>query len=206
MTPYTPPTFSSTSFNCPHCNAYAQQEWEHLRWYKNEYTLWQATCSHCNNYSVWNDGLMIYPVVSSAPMPNDDLSADVQVDYLEARNIASQSPRGAAALLRLCIQKICIELGEKGKDLNIDIGNLVKKGLPAQIQKALDVVRVIGNNAVHPGIVDLRDNQEIANKLFNLVNSICTAMITQPKELEEMYGALPEKAIEQINMRDTKTE
>ena len=94
------------------------------------------------------------------------------------------------------------ELGEKGKDLNEDIGNLVKKGLPERIQKALDTVRVVGNNAVHPGQIVIEDNPKIALSLFKLVNLIVEHMITMPKEVEQVYNTLPQGAKDQIKKRD----
>jgi hypothetical protein len=148
---------------------------------------------------------MIYPVVGAAPIPNPDLSEDVKRDYEEARSIASLSPRGAAALLRLAIQKVCMELGEKGEDLNNDIAGLVKKGLNPKIQKALDSVRVIGNEAVHPGQMDLRDDADAASKLFGLVNLIADAMISQPKQVDKIYEGLPESKREAIEKRDAKS-
>ena len=79
---------------------------------------------------------------------------DVRADFLEAASIVDASARGAAALLRLCIQKIVMALGGRGNNLNEDIGNLVEQRLiPQSIQQALDVVRVVGNNAVHPGVM-----------------------------------------------------
>ena len=98
---------------------------------------------------------MIYPFNGSAPLPNPDLPEDIKEDFEETRNIVELSPRGAVALLRLAVQKLCKELGEKGEHINTDIKNLVSKGLPEKMQKALDSVRVVGNNAVHPGQIDL---------------------------------------------------
>ncbi|WP_424033423.1 DUF4145 domain-containing protein [Methylocella sp.] len=49
------------------------------------------------------------------------------------------------------MQKLCVELGEKGKNIDDDIANLVKKGLSPELQQALDILRVIGNEAVHHG-------------------------------------------------------
>lgn len=146
---------------------------------------------------------MVYPDVSVAPNPNPDLPSEVISDYIEARSILSHSPRGAAALFRLCIQKLCVYLGETGKNLNTDIATLVKKGLNPKIQKSLDIVRVIGNEAVHPGTIDLRDQPETAVQLANLINIIADAMITQPKLIEELYGKLPETTRVEIGRRDS---
>ena len=65
-----------------------------------------------------------------------------------------------------------IELGGKGGNLNQDIKDLVKGGLSAKIQKALDICRVVGNNAVHPGKIDLNDNPKIALNLFEMINVV----------------------------------
>ncbi|MCW5206875.1 DUF4145 domain-containing protein, partial [Desulfobulbus sp. F5] len=118
--------------------------------------------------------------------------------------IINRSPRGAAALLRLCVQKLCAHLGEPGKNINQDIAGLVKKGLNPRIQKSLDIVRVIGNEAVHPGELDLRDDPDTAAQLANLVNIIADFMITQPKHIDTLYDSLPVEKKEQIDKRDGK--
>ena len=145
---------------------------------------------------------MIYPDTGEAPMPNNDLPEDIKADYEEARTILNKSPRGAAALLRLCIQKLCKHLGESGKDINKDIGNLVKKGLPLKVQQSLDIVRVIGNDSVHPGQMDLTDDVETATKLFVLTNFITDVMITQPKEVDKLFNSLPKNKLDGIADRD----
>jgi hypothetical protein len=145
---------------------------------------------------------MIYPEDSGVRPPNPDLGDDIKKDYLEAKSIVNKSPRGATALLRLCIQKLCEQLGESGKNINNDIANLVKKGLPQKIQQALDIVRVIGNNAVHPGQIDLKDDPDTAMKLFELINLVADVMISQPKEIERLYGTLPLGQKDAIQQRD----
>lgn len=210
MIPFKAPEYNESSFNCPHCNAYSQQSWyETARVRYGNSTLVNnlslALCTHCNNYSLWLGREMVYPDKSGILMPNKDLRKDIQDDYNEARAIVNKSPRGATALLRLCIQKICEQLGESGVNINADISSLVKKGLPATIQQALDIVRVVGNNAVHPGQIDLKDDVATANKLFDLVNLIARVMITQPKEIEELYGTLPKDKRIAIEQRDKTT-
>lgn len=210
MTKYVAPGFALDAFNCPHCDAYAHQVWGPTR---SEIDGSQITikvmkfsiCNKCKKYSIWLDEQMLYPISSNAPLPTEDMPEDVKNDFIEARDIVNRSPRAACALLRLSIQKLMVHLGQKGKSINTDIGNLVKKGLPETIQKSLDSVRVIGNNAVHPGEIDLTDDAQTATSLFELVNIIVDVTISQPKKVDEMYRRIPKKAKEAIEKRDSGT-
>ena len=169
---------------------------------KRLFNLDVCKCFSCGKFSVWSYGKLLYPVISENIPPNSDLSDDIKRDFIEASEILHVSPRGSAALLRLCVQKLCAELGEKGKNVNDDIASLVKKGLSIRIQQALDIVRVIGNEAVHPGQLDLKDDAETATKLFGLVNLIAESMISQPKAINELFASLPETKRLEITRRD----
>jgi hypothetical protein len=119
--------------------------------------------------------------------------------------LAPTTFRGAAALLRLAIQKLCVHFGETGKNINDDIASLVQKGLPESIQKALDSVRVIGNEAVHPGRIDLKDDSTTAAGLFRLVNIIVEQTISNQKHIDEFFEKkLPEANRKAIRKRDGK--
>lgn len=208
MSDYVPPKYKESGFNCPFCEAFAHQNWYDC-WGRSTFNNMEefaqtdfCICSRCHRYSIWYGNQIVYPSSSTAPIANPDLPEDIKGDYEEARRILSGSPRGAAALLRLSIQKLCVNLGEKGDNLDQDIGNLVKKGLPPKIQQSLDIVRVIGNNAVHPGEIDLKDDTEMASTLFSLVNLITDVMITQPKHIEKLYQTLPEEQRKHISKRD----
>ena len=138
--------------------------------------------------------------------PNDDLPKNIIEDFEEARTIVSLSPRGAAALMRLALQKLCKHLGEKGKNIDEDIASLVSKGLDPLVRDMLDIVRVVGNEAVHPGVLNLRDDKDTVITLFGLVNSIADQMISHPKSVKETYNKLPQDkrdAIEARNKRAT---
>lgn len=161
-----------------------------------------SRCFACKDFAIWKYNRLVYPSATSGPEPNPDLSADVLRDYKEALSIVALSPRGAAALLRLAIQKLCKELGESGKNIDRDIASLVTKGLNPMIQKALDIVRVIGNEAVHPGVIDLRDDTTTALKLFGLVNLIAEQMISAPKHVGTLFDSLPEEKRKAIEDRD----
>ena len=129
----------------------------------------------------------------------------VKLDYEEAALIAQQAPRGAAALLRLALENLCNHLGDPSKKININIKDMVANDLNIKIQQALDAVRVIGNEAVHPGEMDLRDDNETVHMLFGLINLIVKTMITEPKEVETFYNLLPENKRAGIENRDKKT-
>ena len=169
--------------------------------FKEANNLFLSQCYNCKKFGVWVHDQLVYPTAMTGPAPNSDLPPDVLRDYEEAGRIVSESPRGAAALLRLGIQKLCISLGGNGRSIDDDIASLVKKGLTPIVQKALDVVRVIGNEAVYPGSLALKDDRDTAIRLFGLVNIIAEQMISNPKHVQELYEKLPERKLEQIERR-----
>ncbi|HUD03891.1 MAG TPA: DUF4145 domain-containing protein [Candidatus Paceibacterota bacterium] len=218
-----PPIHAKEKFHCPHCGVYAKQRWSHLsavgdvhtnRYYdsnikgltqisSNLVEEWSISiCEHCNGMIIWKGKTIIYPKEIQVAKPNTDLNADIQEDYLEAANVLSDSPRSAAAILRLALQKLCKQLGEKGENINEDIAALVKKGLNPTIQKSLDALRITGNNAVHPGELDLKEDAGRVMKLFGLVNFIAEKMLTEPKEINSFYEELPEGAKKAVEKRD----
>jgi hypothetical protein len=205
-----PPTANANGFDCPHCLAYAEQRWMSMQGNSQQFGSQQfadskiAKCIRCQKVSLWVNDRMVYPSLVTAPQPYVDMPDDVKRDFEEARQVADKSPRSAAALLRLAVQRLMVHLGEPGQHLNKDIGSLVKKGLPPQIQQSCDIVRVLGNESVHPGDIDLTDSPEDTKRLFDLVNIIVQVMISQPKQIAESFGSLPQGALDQIQQRDNK--
>jgi hypothetical protein len=170
--------------------------------YTEIYNSWISICFNCKRIAIWAHDRLVFPPMKTGPLPNADLPLEIRRDVEEARGIVELSPRGAAALLRLAIQKLCAHLGEKGKNIDDDIASLVKKGLNPLVQQSLDVVRVIGNEAVHPGVIDLRDDRAAAERLFDLVNIVAEQMITHPRSVQKMYAKLPTSKIDAIERRD----
>lgn len=172
--------------------------------YNDVSNLHLSECYNCKKIAVWVHGNLVFPSQRVGVAPNSDLPPEIIRDFEEARAIVDNSPRGAAALMRLAVQKLCAHLGEKGKSIDEDIASLVAKGLNPLVQKALDVVRVIGNEAVHPGTVDLKDDRDTAMRLFGLVNAIADQMITHPKSVKEMYDQLPAGKRAAIDVRNER--
>lgn len=208
---YTAPDFNKKSFTCPHCNTSSQIIYFNACW-KNEKSWWETrfadarfikvgVCQNCDNAIIWIDDEYIYPEIAPSE-PNSDMPDTVKSLYKEASLICNKSPRAACALLRLAVERLCNDLGESG---NIDtmIGNLVKKGLPIIVQKALDAVRVIGNKAVHPGQIAFDvDDKSTAEMLMKLLNIITERLITEPKEIDGIFDALPQSVKDSIEKRD----
>ena len=225
---YYPAIHAHGQFHCPHCGVFAKQRWAHLHAVGDAYTKYGypnhrsniidltptkgpleenwtiSICEHCGSKAFWLDEKILYPKKIQVEQPNSDLAEDIQKDYFEAANVLFDSPRSAAAILRLALQKLCKQLGEKGENINDDIGELVKKGLNPAIQKSLDALRITGNNAVHPGQLNLTEDSERVIKLFRLINFIAEKTITELKEIDDFYEDLPEGAKEAVKKRDSK--
>ncbi|MGI2965512.1 DUF4145 domain-containing protein [Vibrio cholerae] len=213
---YVAPKFGEKSFNCPLCGTFSHVTWCQLTDEKKFLTeILKASCSCCEKASIWRgtsfsgfsvlDGVMIYPDVSSAPQPESDMPNDVKVDYLEASSVFTHSPRAAAALLRLALQKLCKHLGEAGENINKDIRSLAEKNVISPlVVKVADTVRITGNNAVHPGEMSEQDFDQVASKMFELLNFIVKKGISEPRELAALYELTPEgprKSAEETDRR-----
>jgi hypothetical protein len=166
------------------------------------HSFFASICVQCQKPALWRAREMIYPGGAGVAPANPDLEEHIRADYAEAASVLNASPRSAAALLRLCVQNLCVQLGLPGQNLNGDIGELVKRGLNPDVQRALDALRVIGNNALHPLEMDLRDDRETAVSLFGLINFIAEQMVTNPKKLARVFDLLPPGAKDAIKKRD----
>ena len=209
-----------TTFICPHCRAFTQQMLGRLHTaqrfniagstagaFNIAAYLAAAECINCRKPSLFFEGNFIWPNISSAaPKPAEDMPESICHDFEEARQIYTVSPRGAAALLRLCVEKLlCGELNTKARNIDGAIGELVAAGrLDPDLQQAADALRVIGNEAVHPGTMDLKDNQSTAFSLFQMINFIVERTITYPKRAQALYSSLPPGKLDGIKARDSR--
>lgn len=210
---YIKPEKDALKYTCPHCNTIAQMEKDrHVfqsDWYEigggmhhaqNELTIHRCQC--CGKKIIWIEDNYVYPDIISEDA-NQDMPESVKKLYEEASLIYNKSPRAACALLRLAVDRLCNELGETDRDINKNIGALVEKGLPKSVQQALDVVRVVGNKAVHPGQISFDvDDTETTKMLMHLLNIIVERMISEPNEINSLYQDLPESVKESIEKRD----
>lgn len=211
--------FRANKFRCPHCQALAHQEWWDIVPVRGiprearasgpaamgpvipDFSL--SHCQGCNKHSLWVEKRLVYPGMSTAPMPVADMPDDVRADYMEAREIFDKSARGAGGLLRLAFEKLLGHLGVTKADPNAAIGELVQKGLVLGLmQKAMDSVRIFSNQAVHHGFVKLEDQPATVELLFRLLNYIVVNMITREKEIQAMFATLPPDKLAGIQKRD----
>lgn len=202
------PQHEKKAFICPHCNAYAQQNWSWHQLNNHKYISF-SICSHCFKEAIWVDQTkrMVYPNIISAPIAHEDMPEDIKVIYDEAREVSSISPRASAALLRVALEKLTAHLGETSGTLNARIKKLKDKGLPSRVIDCLDIVRINANEGgSHAGEIDLtgEDNQEIVNQLFWLINFIIEKTITENKQIDSMFESLPENKKDGIKNRDNQ--
>lgn len=210
-----PPKFRAKAFTCVQCGVLSQMHWADLHTATQRgvaITRWAiCACQHCGFDSVWRgtveyetvmNGFLAWPAQVAAPAVHEDLPEVCRADYEEARLILGSSPRGAAALLRLCLEKLLSHLGLTENDINKNIGALVKGGLDPHIQQALDVVRVTGNNAVHPLDMTPEDLASNIPVMFEMINLIVDERIARQRKMAERFASLPEGARLAIEKRD----
>ncbi|EKL1317657.1 DUF4145 domain-containing protein [Campylobacter lari] len=212
MNKYTKPYFKGEAFNCPHCGVYSSINWNSFYNYSGtikeveEYSFFDSTCLHCKRSIIWylkdKNPKIFFPREVAIP-PEENMPENVKEIYEEAFLVLSNSPRAACALLRLALQELMKYLKEnvqiynglKNRNINEDIEEIINIGNFYQEQKemfeeAMNSIRLIGNKASHPSELDINDNSEIANTLFEMINFIVGEIITKPKEREERLNKL----------------
>ena len=215
------PVLMREAFHCVRCGILTSQKWSPLYYREGNRhhgtRVRRCVCFHCGAESFWlapgsvalatedASAPMLWPFSSAmSPQAHVDMPPDVRGPYDEARGIVERSPRGAAALLRLAMQLLMPHLGQPGKNIDQDIAALVANGLAVEVQQALDAVRVIGNESVHPGTLDMEDDLETAITLFGVLNFIVDQRISQPKKVAALYVNLPPDKLAGIANRDAK--
>ncbi|MCA8834723.1 MAG: DUF4145 domain-containing protein [Proteobacteria bacterium] len=199
------PAYGRTKFHCPYCDVFTHQEWvKRIKIFFNgsnhgEFVdIYTTQCFDCRHFTVWYGEKIIDPFASDAPQADSGMPDSVKEIFDEARKVHEDSPRAAAALLRVALEELTTHLGETDGTLNARIRKLREKGLSPQAIKNLDTVRITANEGgAHSGQIDLTgaDGKDIVNKLFGLVNHIVKTTITEPAEFEKIAQALPAEKI-----------
>lgn len=162
-----------------------------------------SRCDHCKKWVLWKDLKIIYPRSITVDNPNPDMPEVAKKLYMESAQILQDSPRASAALLRLALQEILSKVvkGGKNNDINTNIGILSQQE-DETTQKALDLIRLKGNDAVHLG--EIKIEEETAEYMHKLLNIIVQKIISNKKRIHDSYNNIPESKKKSIKRRDSK--
>lgn len=202
---------------CPLCDTLSDQWWRelYLQGYGDDddyqYTvvpnLLQASCTACREKSYWFGDRMIYPPARTGPEAHSDMPAEVLELYREAQAVASVSPRAAAVLLRVALERLMAGVGHEERSLNAAIRAYVAEGgVPTELQQAMDTVRVTGNDAAHPGSLRLDDTPGGVAALFEIVNELVDRLVGFKARMSRIYGNLDSAKRAEIDKRDGRVE
>jgi hypothetical protein len=139
------------------------------------------------------DRKVVYPLVRLAPAPVTGIPEEVARAFQEAADVLPISPSASAALLRLALEQLCVHLQLAGKDLRERLAGLVKQGLRPELEQALERVRVMGKQAVQPGLLDVRDDEHTVLLLFTILNLLVEECISLPAHRKRLANLLIEQ-------------
>src|SRR6202047_555228 len=163
-------------------NVLAYEYQEHPRNLKVKLlNLHVSRCYNCKGFTVWVRDRLVFPIRGDEPpdvveVDFEEVAEDVQEtaedkevseDFEEAAAILNKFPRGAAALTRICIQKMMPLVKGNAENLDENFSSLVRKGLKVEIQQAMDVLQLVRKSPLQPSEVDLKEENETAKTLLN---------------------------------------
>jgi hypothetical protein len=107
-------------------------------------------------------------------MPDLDL---VEADFEEAAAMLNKFPRGATALIHVCIEKLMPLLK------NEDISSLVRKGLEVEIHQTMEALQVLRKSPVQLTQFNSQEDRETALRFFDSLKEILERrMLKNPNE------------------------
>ena len=156
-----------------------------------DYKIKIATCISCGKPVLFVNGELVWPELPSIP-PSEYMPDDVRAAYMEAQAVISRSPRCACAMLRLALERLCVHLEGKGNNLRAKVLSLK---LSPEVEKLCDACRLVGNDAVHEGIlfVDDTDTYEVARTLSMFINWITERTIRSEALADELLAMAGKK-------------
>jgi hypothetical protein len=113
-----------------------------------------STCYNCKGFALWVRDQLAFPIRAEG----------VPEDFEEAAAVLNKSPRGATALMRLCIQNTMKLLKEQGSTFDENTSSLVRKGLEVEIQQTMDVLQVLRKNPLQSESGGLEIDEEADTK------------------------------------------
>ena len=130
-------------------------------------------CPSCNGFALWVGGRLVFPY-------NVERTRHlVEQDFEDAAAILNQSPRGATALMRVCIQKFVPLLKQDGHYLNDYISSLVRKALELEIRQSMEVLQVLRNDPGQPSNLETQEDKEMALRFVDSLKAILERRMLQ---------------------------
>ncbi len=195
-------------FECPYCKCLAEHiKYNSLIQSRDPALPRTFKCENdaCGKYFIKLGDSYIYPMFTG-PEPHQDMTEDCKSTFEQARMIASISPKASAAMLRLCIDMLCdhVQVETKNKKLNEKIQKLLDNGkINLSQANILDAVRVIGNGALHPGLIDYSDQTSV-NVLFLIINDLVDGLLGTVNRIETIKNMLSPEDRDKLDNRIAK--
>ncbi len=144
-------------------------------------------CSQCKQICIFHDGEMIYPRITTHVKPHELFIkySKSQKLFNESLAVASDSPRAALTLSRMCLESLVNEiltgLGEKpSENFKLNIDKLEElEIITAKTKKLLDNARIVGNKSTHNfNLIDTENDVTIDDCIivWNVCNRILESL------------------------------
>src|ERR1700730_6587414 len=135
-----------------------------------------SNCHSCNGFSLWVGGLLVFPTKI------DKTPELVEEELEQAAAILNEFPRGATALMRVCIQKLVPLLEDNGKELNQRVSSLVRKGLEMEMQQAKEVLQVLRSDPTQLNPLEPQADRETALRFLDSLKEVLERRMSQNRD------------------------